>query len=118
MMLRGSPAETAHLGRYPNAASDCFPLLVPWQRKQVSYWLTAGFTVVLPSLALIPTAPFCDPRKTGGNGELNEVTAKDVWPLWQSTQVECRLLFSSGASAASCVLLPAGKGCPFLANSA
>ena len=118
MTFRGSPAATARVGKYPNTANACLPLLVPWHRKQFSYWLTAGFTIVVPSVALIPSVPPCDPRMTGGRGVVNAVTAKLVWALWQSTHVACRLLFSKRGSAASWVLLPEGKGCPIFANSA
>ncbi len=73
MIFSGSGAATAHVGKYPKTACDCFPLLVPWQRKQFSYWLTAGFNTVIPSVALMPITPFCETRITGGKGDANEV---------------------------------------------
>src|ERR1017187_1746692 len=116
MMFRGSPEAAAHVGKYPKTASDCLPLLVPWQRKQFSYWFTAGFTTVVPSVALMPTTPDWDPRISGGAAEVNEATANDACESWQSTQVACRLLFNNGGSAASWVLVPDGNGCAILAN--
>src|ERR1022692_4963672 len=51
-------------------------------------------------------------RTRGGGG--NTPTGLDECPLWQSTQVAWRLLFSSTLSAASCGLVVAGNGCPIL----
>jgi hypothetical protein len=44
----------------------CFPTLVPWHRKQLSYWLTAGLTTVTPSMALTPVTFVCGGRTVGG----------------------------------------------------
>src|SRR2546422_593915 len=117
MTLSGSPHETNRIGKYPNAVTfTVLPALVPWQRKQLSNWLTAGLTAVMPSTALIPAVPFCDARIAGGL--LNAVVCWDACGLWQSTQVACRLLLSSADSARSCRLLVEGTGCaPVFANS-
>src|SRR5579859_7292161 len=96
-----SLAVTARVGEYPKTAGVCFPVLVPWQRKQFSYWFTAGVRTVTPSVALIPIAPDCDGRNVGGSVEEKELTCIEACGLWQSTQVPWRLLFSNGASPAS-----------------
>src|SRR5215468_9755445 len=95
----------------------CLPELVPWQRRQVSYWFTAGFTGVVPSVSLTPSVLFCDGR--GAGGSVNPAVCSDACGLWQSTQVACRLLFNSADSARSCKLFAEGAGCdPTFANSA
>ena len=62
MRFNGSPVCSKRLGRYPYTAKICFPALVPWQRRQISYWLIAGLTTVMPSATLTPLAPFCEGR--------------------------------------------------------
>src|ERR1035437_9227032 len=116
-MFNGSDADTYHVGRYPNDVSVCLPVLVPWQRRQLSYWFWAGEIVLIPSPATIPFTAFWELRICGGAPNALPTCCAPCG-LWQSTQVECRLLFSSVGSAASCVLLPAGKGCAILENSA
>src|SRR5271165_6891727 len=98
--IRFSPslAVTARTGKYPKIACVCLPVLVPWQRRQVSYWFTAGLNTVTPSVALIPNAPSWEGRIAGGCTELKEVTAWEACGLWQSTQVACRLLFNTAGS--------------------
>src|SRR5215469_3695080 len=88
--LSGSAAEVTRLGRYPNSCGLVFPVLLPWHRKQFSYWFTAGETTLCPSIALIPLIPFCDGRISGGVGKLRP-TCLLPCGLWQSTQVACRL---------------------------
>ena len=59
-------------------------MLVPWQRKQFSYWLTAGLTTVFPSVALIPIT--CSAK----NGRwARQGRTRPGWSecgLWQSTR--------------------------------
>src|SRR5215472_1695440 len=86
-----------------------FPVLVPWQRRQFSYWLTAGARTVRPSPPLIPATRFCERRIAGGCA--NEATCLVAWALWQSMHVACRFWLSRAGSVASWVLLPVGKGC-------
>jgi hypothetical protein len=45
-----------HTGRYPNFDVVGFPVEVPWQRRQFSYWFTTAERIVIPSLAEIPLA--------------------------------------------------------------
>src|SRR5947209_8003911 len=90
--------------------STCLLELVPWQRRQFSYWFTAGLSTLVPSLALMPIVFFCDTRISGAEG--NASTGWEPCPLWQSTQVAWRLLLSSVSSAASCGLVEVGNGCP------
>src|SRR5271169_6015503 len=68
--FRKSPEATSRTGKYPNAGFAAFPALVPWQRRQLSYSLTAGNTTVTPSAALTPAMPFCDTRTAGGGVKL------------------------------------------------
>src|ERR1035437_2705654 len=114
--LRASPGATARTGKYPKTGFTTFPLLFPWQRRQFSYWFTAGFTMVVPS-ALTPAIPDCDTRIDGGSRFVNEATWNAEWALWQSTQVACRLLLRTTfcpirSSAASWLFVPCGKGWP------
>ncbi len=95
--------------------STCLPELVPWQRRQFSYWFTAGVSTVTPSVALMPATSFCETRISGGGGKTP--TAWDPWPLWQSTQVAWRLLLSRALSAASCGLVELGNGCPIFGEA-
>ena len=46
------------------------PVLVPWQRRQFSYWLTAGLTTVLPSVALMPFTMALRRADAGRSGKL------------------------------------------------
>src|SRR5215472_6435395 len=62
----------------------------------------------MPSNALTPVANCCGGRIAGA--ALNVVSGLPAWALWQSTQVACRLLLSTGASAASCTFVPEGRG--------
>src|SRR5208283_2817890 len=89
MTFSGSPADTAHTGKYPRVAGIVvFPVLLPWHLRQLSYWFTAGFNTVIPSVALMPSTPFCDARSAGGRR--NEATCAAEWGLWQSTHVAWR----------------------------
>src|ERR1035441_8515625 len=91
-------------------------MLVPWQRRQVSYRLTAGMIGVMPSSALMPVAPACGGRMAGGAENWNY--GLEACALWQSTHVACRLLLSSATSAASWKLFPEGRGALTFAPSA
>src|ERR1700722_8260768 len=71
---------------------------------------------VMPSRALTPIAPACGGRIPGAAENCN--SGFDPCALWQSTQLACRLLFSSGTSAASWKVLPEGKGWLPFATSA
>src|SRR5579872_2679547 len=90
----------------------CLPVLVPWQRRQFSYWLLAGLTVVLPSVALIPITCAWERRTAGAAGKA--ATRLLVCGLWQSTQVTWRFWFKRAASFERCALLPGEKTCPYL----
>src|SRR5262249_31831810 len=117
MMFKGSPADAAQTGKYPNFVSTTLPALLPWQRRQFSYWLTAGVRTVSPSPALIPTTEACEERSAGG--EANVVTGVELCGLWQSTQVAWRLLLRTALSARSWTFVPVAKGwLPAFANSA
>src|SRR3954447_21124780 len=93
----------------------CLPEPVPWQRRQLSYWLIAVGNTLVPSLALMPVTFFCETRMIGAAGEPS--TGWALCPLWQSTQVAWRLFFRSASSVASCGLLEVGNGCPTLPPS-
>src|ERR1700732_2612703 len=71
---------------------------------------------VMPSRALTPIAPACGGRIPGAAENCN--SGFDRCALWQSTQLACRLLFSSGTSAASWKLFPEGTGWLTFATSA
>ena len=60
---------------------------------------TADASTLVPSVALMPLTFFCDTRITGAAGEPS--TGCALCPLWQSTHVAWRLLFSSASSVAS-----------------
>src|SRR5882762_2696302 len=115
MMFNGSPADAIQTGKYPNFVSAAFPALAPWQRRQFSYWFTAGVRTVCPSDALIPTTEVCEGRIAGGAA--NDVTGSDPCGLWQSTQVACRLLLRTASSFRSWILVPDANGCPIFENS-
>src|SRR5690242_19633206 len=103
--FKASASATARVGAYPNTGFDTFPVLLPWQRRQFSYWFTAGLMMLTPSAAT-PETPLCETRIVGGCRFANDATAYAECPLWQSTQVAWRLLLrttfcatrSSGAS--------------------
>ena len=105
MTLPGSAGfDTYRTGRYPNFDVVGFPVDVPWQRRQFSYWFCAGTTGVIPSLAEIPFTPVWDGRMSGGG--VNVVTCCAPCGLWQSAQVAWRLLFRRIASARVVCAIP------------
>src|SRR5258708_7191265 len=66
----------------------CLPELVPWQRRQFSYWLMAGVSTLVPSLGLMPIAFFCEARIRGADGKI--CTGCDPCGPRESTQVAWR----------------------------